>query len=151
MTAPRVLLALDVGDARIGVAISRSGMIAQPLGTIERNSRTGTLDAIESMVREHGVTQIVVGLPVREDGVEGTQAAKTRAFARSLKRRLPAVHLAFFDERYSSVEAGEISPTGHLERGRIDKLAAAVILRDFLARESRTPATRDGESPRNDP
>ena len=151
MTGPRVFLSLDVGDARIGVAISRSGMIAQPLATIERESRTQTLNAVESMVRDHGVTDVVVGLPVREDGREGTQAAKTRAFARSLKRRLPALRLTFFDERYSSVEAGEISPTGHREQGRIDKLAAAVILRDFLARESQTPAIRDGESPRNDP
>lgn len=151
MTTPRVLLALDVGDARIGVAISRSGMIAQPLLTIERVSRRRTLDAIEQIVRAHGVTEIVVGLPVREDGAEGIQAEKTRAFARSLKRRLPGPRLHFLDERYSSVEAGEISPRGHLERGRIDKLAAAVILRDFLARESTTPASLDGEPSPNEP
>ncbi len=147
----RVLMALDVGDARIGVAISRSSMIAEPLVTIERTSRTQTLDEIEAIVREHGVTEVVVGLPVREDGTEGAQAAKTRAFARSLRRRLPGLRQHFLDERYSSVEAAEIAGGKPPDRGRIDRLAAAVILRDFLAGDSTAPPPQHRNGPQNAP
>lgn len=136
MTPGRIWLALDVGDAKIGVALSRSGMIAEPLETVERESKSFTLDAISRFVSTHGVTDIVIGLPIREDGDEGDQADKTRTFARSLKRRLPTTRYHFQDERYSSAEAADIRPDARNVRGGIDRLAAAVILRDFLARLS---------------
>lgn len=130
-----VYLALDVGDARIGVAISRSGVLAQPLMTIERRGRKQVLDELEALTREHTVTDCVLGLPVLEGGRPGEQAEKTRAFSRSLQRRLPALRLHFQDERYSSAEAEEIAAAKGYDqppRALIDRLAAAVILRDFL-------------------
>lgn len=130
----RVLLALDVGDARIGVAISRSAIIAEPLCTIERAARKQTLDEIEGIVRRERVTEMVVGLPTREDGTAGDRVEKTEAFVRSLKRRIPGLLWHFQDERYSTVEAAEIRPDARGVRGGLDRLAAAVILRDFLAR-----------------
>jgi len=130
----RVLLSLDVGDARIGVAISRSAIIAEPLCTLERTSRKQTLDEIEEIVRREKVTEMVIGLPTREDGTSGDRVAKTEAFARSLKRRIPGLLWHFQDERYSTVEAAEIRPDARGVRGALDRLAAAVILRDFLAR-----------------
>lgn len=125
-----VYMALDVGDVRIGVALSRSGVIAEPLKTIERTGRKQTLNAIESVVSEYGVTDCVIGLPLLEGGAEGEQAEKTRAFARSLARRLPKLQIHFHDERYSSGEAMEI--IGAKGAGRVDQVAAAVFLQAFL-------------------
>lgn len=136
-----VILALDVGDVRIGVAVSRSGMIAEPLTVLERSGRTQTLDAIEALVNAHGASQLVLGLPLLEGGAEGEQAEKTRAFARSLRRRLPKIPIVFQDERFSSEDARDLRPG---TRGPIDHLAAAVILRDYLnaRNDAGTGATR---------
>ncbi len=130
-----VYIALDVGDARIGVALSRSGVLAEPYVTVERKGRRQVLDAIEAIVTETAATDCVLGLPLLEGGQEGAQAEKTRAFARSLQRRLPALRLHFFDERYTSSDAREIAANRGQRspsRALIDRLAASVILQDFL-------------------
>ncbi|MCC6546740.1 Holliday junction resolvase RuvX [Candidatus Sumerlaeota bacterium] len=129
------LLALDVGDVRIGVALSRSGVIAEPLTTIERTGRTQTLDALQQIVEEHHVTLIVIGVPLLEGGAEGEQAAKSRAFARSFQRRLPAVKVAFHDERYTTADAREIAGKRAgpgTTKGLVDRIAAAIILQSYL-------------------
>ncbi|MBX3729114.1 MAG: Holliday junction resolvase RuvX [Candidatus Sumerlaeia bacterium] len=126
------LLALDVGDRRIGVAVSESGVIAKPLGAVERTGRKATLDALEALVRQYDVRRAVVGLPLLEGGVAGEQAEKTRAFVRSLQRRLPGLEVVEWDERHTSSEAREILGPGRLEPGRIDSVAAAVILQEYL-------------------
>ncbi len=144
MSNTPVFLALDVGDVRIGVAVSRSGVLAEPLRTINREGRKRTLDALESVVQETGATDCVIGLPLLEGGEEGAQAEKTRAFARSLQRRIPGLHVHFFDERFSSSEAEDIAARKGYDappRALIDRLAAAVILQDFL--DSRTEERKD--------
>lgn len=127
-----VFLGLDVGDARIGVAISRSGLIADTRETIHRVGRRQTLDAIGEVISREGVSVCVLGLPLLEDGTEGEQAEKTRAFARSLGRRFPKVEILFQDERHSSNQAREIIGTSNSPKGRVDQVAAAVILQDWL-------------------
>ena len=137
----RCLLGLDVGDVRIGVAISRSGVIAEPLVTIERIGRRQTLNALEELVMANSVGQCVVGLPSLESGIEGEQAEKTRAFCRSLSRRIPALKIAFFDERYTSSRARDIAGDrvqGADNKGLIDRIAAAVILQDYLDHQENT-------------
>lgn len=130
-----IYLSLDVGDARIGVAISRSGVIAEPLATIERRGRKQTLDALSRIISENGVTQVVAGLPLLESGVAGEQAEKTRAFCRSLARRIPKLAIEYHDERYSSTEARAIA-AGRIADGQnkdlVDRIAAAVILQSYL-------------------
>lgn len=127
-----VLLALDLGEARIGVAISRSGVIAEPLEIIHRTGRRQALDAIQRLVEANHATTCVVGLPLLESGAEGEQAERTRAFVRSMARRLPALRIVFQDERDSSNEADEIRSHRAPSREHRDHLAAAVILRDYL-------------------
>ena len=131
-TAREVFLALDLGEARIGVAISRSGVIAEPLEVIHRTGRRQALDAIQRLVEANQATTCVVGLPLLESGVEGEQAERTRAFARSLARRLPSLRIVYQDERDSSNEADEIRSHRANPREHRDHLAAAVILTDYL-------------------
>lgn len=137
-TDPAVYLGLDVGDARIGVAVSRSGVIADTRETIHRIGRRQTLDAIEKVVVEEGVTVAILGLPLLEGGGEGEQAEKTRAFGRSLQRRLPHLKIFFQDERHSSNAAREIIGGHSGGKGRVDQVAAAVILQEWLDSPART-------------
>jgi len=134
------ILAVDYGSARIGLAVSDElGVTAQGLPTLHRSNKRNDFDHLRRIIKQYGVVEIVVGLPLRMSGDEGTQSAKVRDFAHELQRRfkLP-VHL--FDERLTSVEAnrvldeGEIS--GHRRKQVVDQLAAVLILQAFL--EART-------------
>jgi putative holliday junction resolvase len=133
---------LDVGERRIGVAISDlTGMLARPLGVVQVSGLTvdavkRTSDEISRLAAEEdGVAAVVVGLPRRLDGTPNDMTPRVRAFASKLGERtsLP-VHLQ--DERLSSVEAE--SRLGHKERdwrvrkAQIDAAAAAIVLQDFL-------------------
>ena len=74
-------LALDVGDERIGVAISdENGTMARPLEIIARKAGPSSFQRIAALVAEQGVALIVVGLPLLPDGSEGAQARSTRAY-----------------------------------------------------------------------
>ncbi len=134
------LIALDVGEARIGVAISESWVIANPVEPIDRKSlgRKGTLTAIEDLLVKYASTELLLGLPLLECGEEGEQAEKTRAFARSLLRRRPGISIYFTDERYSSAEAKEIIGNRSVPKGRLDSVAAAVFLQEYLDHKSQT-------------
>jgi putative Holliday junction resolvase len=132
-------LALDVGDRRIGVAISDpTGLIARPLTTLERGSRDQDFAAIASVAAELEAELVVVGRPISLDGTEGPQARKVTRYAEALARRL-AVPVVFWDERYSTMEAQEIlrrnRPGAQREArtsGELDAVAAAVILQRYL-------------------
>lgn len=137
---PRTIhMALDVGDVRIGVAVSRSGVIAEPLATIERRGRRQVLDDIGRIIAEHRISHCVLGLPRLEGGTEGEQAAKTRAFARSLARRFPTLEIDFWDERFTSNEARSLAGkriAGKSNPGLVDRIAAAIILQEYLDHRS---------------
>jgi len=131
-------LGLDVGSRRIGIAVSDPlGITAQGLETLQRKNKRHDLEYFEKLVRDYGIKEIVVGLPLRMSGAEGTQAEKIRAFADDLRKRfgLP-VHL--WDERLTSAEANRLLRETELsieKRGQaVDRMAAILILQGWMDR-----------------
>ena len=131
------LLGLDVGDRRIGLAISDpNGKIAVPLRVLRRVALEQDIAAIAALVKAEEVERVVAGLPLRLDGSVGSQAESVQEFVRRL---LPAVGVpvTLWDERFSSVQADELlrhddrraSRRGKAEQ---DALAAAIILQAYL-------------------
>ena len=134
---PRRVLALDVGSRRIGVAVSDPlGITAQGLETIQRQNKRKDWEALGAVLKKYEVSEIVVGLPLRLSGAEGTQSEKMRIFAGELHAQfgLP-VHL--WDERWTSTEANlSIKKRGQA----VDRMAAILILQAWLeARSSAFP------------
>ena len=132
------LLALDVGERRIGVAISDSiGILASPLTTIRRRSEERDVRAVLDLAAEHDVGGIVVGVPYSLSGERGPQARQVERFRDALAARA-GVAVTDQDERYSTVEAERLlRETGaepSKDRARVDAAAAAVILQAYLGR-----------------
>lgn len=132
------LIALDYGEARIGVAGSDAlGVLAHPLETVAAKPRRAALARIATIFRERQATALVVGLPIRSDGAEGAAAVKVRAFAESLKSHLPPEVSIFYQDEYrSTVQAAEhLRASGKRTKSHrplIDQAAAVVILQDFF-------------------
>ena len=129
------VLALDLGDARIGVAISDDARrLAVPVGTV-RTGAPEDVRAIAAMVREREVTLVVVGHPLRLSGEAGDRAQLAERFADALGGFLE-VPVVLHDERLSTVEAEralrEAGTTGRDRRRSVDASAAAVILQSYL-------------------
>jgi putative Holliday junction resolvase len=140
------VLALDVGERRIGVAVSDlTGTVARPLTAIVRASRQADLDAIGQLVEQHEIERIVVGLPLSLDGTEGPQARQIRRYAERLAQVI-VVPLELWDERYSTVTAEEIlrskSKRSRRARGQVDATAAAVFLQAYLNAQASKPGER---------
>ena len=130
------ILALDVGDKRIGVAVSDLlGILASPLIAIERTSDSKAIDAILEIADEQEAGEIVVGLPISLSGGYSDQTKSVAAFVSKLEARSP-VPVNTADERYSTVEAERLlsqsKPQRARSRGEIDAAAAAVILQSYL-------------------
>jgi putative Holliday junction resolvase len=130
------ILGLDVGEVRIGVALSdETELIAQGLTTIERWSWKKDLQAIADLVQKHSVEQIVVGNPFNMDGSRGRQAGLIDEFVERLEECTP-VPIALWDERLSSFSAEQVLIESGMQRskrkGVIDKVAAVIILQHFL-------------------
>jgi putative Holliday junction resolvase len=129
-----ILMGLDVGERRIGVAVSDPlGKTAQPLATIQRDETV--VDQVLGLVRESGAERLVVGLPLLMDGSEGEQARLVREFARTLAPTLD-VPIDFVDERLTTREAEAVLSRGGVKRGQrkeaSDRVAAALILRAYM-------------------
>jgi putative Holliday junction resolvase len=129
------LLGLDVGDRRIGVAISDpTGSLASPVEVYHRRDAAADTQHVIDLADELEANGVVVGLPKNMNGTEGPQAEKTREFADTLTDRGLTVHL--WDERLSTVEATRrMVEQRHRRRGiqqRIDSEAAALILQTYL-------------------
>ncbi|TMK81735.1 MAG: Holliday junction resolvase RuvX [Actinobacteria bacterium] len=136
MSAGRVL-GLDLGEARIGVAISDDDRrVAVPFGTV-RTGAPADVKAIAAIVREQGVTEIVVGLPLQLSGRAGEAAEHARTFAGVLREAL-GVPVSLQDERLSTIEAeralGAAGVRGRDRRRVVDQAAAAIILQAYLDR-----------------
>lgn len=137
-----VILALDVGAARIGVAVCDAAeVLASPRGAIQRKTRKGmkplaaTLDEIAQLVAETGAELVVMGLPVSLDGQLHDQARNVQSFGERLRKRV-SVPLVYADETLTTVRAEELLREAGVRpqqiRERIDAAAAAVILQDYL-------------------
>ena len=132
-------LGLDVGERRIGVALSDAeGILAVALTVIEAKSDDDALRQIIALAHEYEVERIVVGLPLSLDGSLGPQAQKVRSFTELLEgcTELPVVE---WDERYSTADAERVLVEAGVRRDkrkkRIDSVAAAFILQGYLDRE----------------
>jgi putative holliday junction resolvase len=132
------VLGLDVGSRRIGIAVSDPlGITAQGLETLQRRNKRQDFEALERVIRDYAVREIVVGLPLRMSGAEGTQSEKMQGFAEALRKRfrLP-VHL--WDERLTSAEANRLLRETDLsieKRAKaVDRMAAVLILQGWMQR-----------------
>lgn len=135
----RPLLALDLGDKRIGVAISdRTWMIASTLEVIQHEKFTLSAQRIQTLYQEHKACALIIGLPLNMDGTHGPRTQSIQDFARNFNALYPNVPIAFWDERLSTVAVETVLVKADLSRKRrkevIDKVAATYILQGFLDR-----------------
>ena len=129
-------LGLDVGERRIGVSLSDPfGWTAAPLPPVERVSWKKDLARVRSLLEEHGVGLVVVGLPILMDGTKGERAERTLEFVRRLQATI-RVPVVTWDERLTTREAERRMVEADVRRERrrevIDGLAACLILQGYL-------------------
>ena len=132
------IAALDVGEARIGVAVSDElGITAQGLGVVRRVGGRRDLEALAALLAPYAPGRLVVGLPLDMRGTEGAAAVRVRAFAERAAAHL-ALPLEFWDERLTTVAAERALLEADMSRRRrrevVDKVAATLILQGYLAR-----------------
>ena len=128
-------LGVDFGTTRVGLAISDPlGLTARPLSVVPRS---GALDEVVNLVKEHDIGTIVVGLPTGLSGGEGVSATEARKLAEEI-RTVTGVDVVMVDERFTSrlaeVALLESGMKRRKRRETVDKVAAAIILQDYLDR-----------------
>lgn len=134
------LLALDVGERRIGVAVSdETGLISTPLTTIRRASKVEDFGRIAGLIREQRAQAVVVGHPLNRDGSAGPQARRVEKYAHALGEALRDQGLdapvILWDEYLSTWQAEEAlagAGSRQARRAGLDAAAAAIILREYL-------------------
>jgi len=131
------LLGLDIGEHFVGIAMASAGTsIALPIGTYERKAYKAERKIL-SLLKENEIRTLVVGLPIGENGKEGLQCAKVRAFCKRIEKRA-AVKIVFYDEYGSSDDAS--LKLCHMRGGRkvakssgaMDAVSASIILQGYL-------------------
>lgn len=130
------ILSMDVGDKRIGMAISdEMGWTAQGLPVLERKNKKYDLAFIGKLIEEYNPKSIVIGLPKNMNGTVGPQGEKVKAFAASLQERF-SQEIIFWDERLTTVSAHKAMIEANVSRKerkqRVDQLAAILILQTYL-------------------
>jgi len=130
------VLGIDYGEKRMGVAVcDELGLMAHGLPTILRKTKKYDMEIMANLIKSHDIEKIVIGYPVRLDGSEGIQCEKVNRFAAALEKTffLPVIK---WPEAMSTKEAEEIlmnSGYGWKKRkGKVDKLAATLILQSYL-------------------
>ncbi len=136
-------LGLDVGDKRIGVAVSDPlKKTAQALTVIERSDMTSTVNELNAIIEDLQIDEIVVGMPYTMRGETGPQAALVKDFVGEIEARLN-IPVALWDERLSTVEAERSLTEAGIKSSKRkdikDKVAAALILQSYLDRQVRHP------------
>ena len=131
-SSPHPALGIDHGEARIGVAATDPlGILAHPVETIDMR-KTDAIERIAVLAQQRSVKILVLGLPVRVDGTEGTAAEKVRAFGAKLSKRIPGLPLVYVDEAYTTMDAAaklrEAGRNARQQKGVIDQAAAVAIL-----------------------
>ena len=125
-------LGLDIGDKRIGVAVSDpEGILASPFTIINRIDDAVDVEAITGIVDQQQVERIIVGLPRSMDGSLGKQAQKVEAFIQKLSSHTE-IPVEFRDERLSTVSAKRLMQAANTKKTRDDAIAAALILQGYL-------------------
>ena len=147
-----ILLGLDIGDIRIGVALSDElGAAAHPLCTLTRKNRKVDLIAISDLISIHKVERVIIGLPLSLDGSIGPQAEKVQKFAKRLEDVIN-IPIEFQDERFTTAEAEEIlqelNKNTKEQKELIDEVAAVIILTDYLNQDRGTtsPTSTDNNA-----
>lgn len=129
-------MGLDVGDKRIGVALSDEGaLIASPRETLERRGNRKDIAHLLDLARREEVSEILVGMPWKLDGSSGPQAEKVSRFVEAL-RAATSIPINTWDERLSTIGAEramiEADVSRAKRRGALDRVAAALILQSYL-------------------
>jgi putative Holliday junction resolvase len=135
------VLGLDIGDSRIGLALSDPlGILASPLMIVERADESAAVKQIVDIIHDKEVEKVIAGLPLNMDGSRGEQVEKTASFVAVLRRRLK-IPVEYRDERLSTVNARElIQKVRKTNRAtRYDAAAAALILQGYLDEAARDP------------
>lgn len=154
------ILSIDYGREKMGLAIADSNVrLARPLSTMERINRNEDMRRLRELIREHGVKQIVVGLPLQLDGTRGEMAEEAERFARRVQKQI-GVPVELVDERLTSWEAERLLEETqgrflHADKSRgagkqkkeparatVDAVAAAVILKEYLERQEQPAEQR---------
>ena len=132
------VLGIDVGDKRIGVAVTDPLQItAQGVMTLKRKTRDDDLEAFRDLIAKYEIKKVVAGLPLNMDGSESAQTRKTVNFCQFIKKRLD-VEIIYIDERLTSSWSEKVLIEGNVSRENrkdyIDMLAAQIILQSYMDR-----------------
>lgn len=139
------LLALDIGDRRVGVAVSdATGLLATPLTVIQRKSKREDFARIGQLLQERNAEGLVIGHPLNKDGSAGPQAQRVERYAAALQNTLQSegldIPIYFWDEWMSTQRAqAAVDAAGRKIKDRrmwVDAVAAAIILQDYLDEQS---------------
>lgn len=127
------LIALDIGERRIGIAVSDSGILASPHSVLQRKSKAEDFAHLGRLMTELKIERVIVGLPYSlSDATEiGPQARRVQRYAEALAATL-SIPIEYFDERYSTVDAAAYLAIRGQKKIAIDAAAAAVILQNYL-------------------
>jgi len=130
------ILAFDVGEKRIGVALSDElNIIAQALGVIERKDEEYIIERVKTLIKKYNVTKIVVGMPYNMNGTKGASARLAEGFVSLLKKEMP-IEITMIDERLTTAQGERVLLEADVSRKKrkavIDKIAAQLILQTYL-------------------
>jgi len=138
------VLGLDIGERRIGVALSDAlGLTAQRLTVVERRSPKEDVEALCGLIGRHQVTRVVAGLPLTLRGTRGPSAQRVDAFVQQLRQQ-SAVPIELLDERLTTRQGERALREADVSRDRrkalIDQVAAQLILQQYLDQHRQEPA-----------
>ncbi len=129
------ILGLDVGERRIGVAISTpEGGVAIPLRIIDAQDENSAARAIVELARSEGASLVIIGHPISMDGTVGPQARRIEAFAKNLQET-SGLQVELCDERLSTAQARRSTAPSGKRRAPLDDVAASIILQSYLDRQ----------------
>ena len=131
------IMALDLGDSRIGIAMSDGmGIIANGYETYNRQKNDSDYTYICNLAKQNNVGEIVIGLPINMDGSEGERVVSAREFGAKIAQMLPNIPIKYMDERLTTVSAERVLLEADISREKrkkvIDKIAATIILQAYL-------------------
>lgn len=134
-------IGLDIGDVRIGVAVSDMlNILANPYETYVRKSMDEDIEHFQNLLKEQNADTFVVGLPLNMDGTVGDRVEKTKEYASMLAEKIDA-KFVYQDERLTTVQAEKVLISGGVRRDKrkkvVDKVASTIILQAYLDRFSK--------------